>query len=62
MNSRIFTGQVMHARRWPKKHHFSYHIYLYAFDLDELEMLDATLPFFGYNRFNIVSIHDKDVV
>ena len=62
MNSRIFTGQVMHARRWPKKHHFSYHIYLYAFDLDELEMLDATLPFFGYNRFNIVSIHDKDYV
>ena len=60
MNSRIFSGQITHVRREPKKHHFSYHIYLYAFDLDELEMLDTSLPFFGYNRFNIVSIHDKD--
>ena len=44
MNSRIFTGQVMHARRWPKKHYFSYRIYLYAFDLDELEMLMREAP------------------
>lgn len=60
MNSRIFSGQIMHARREPKRHHFNYPIYLYAFDLDELEMLDTLLPFFSYNRFNIVSIHDQD--
>ena len=60
MNSQIFTGVVSHGRRWPKKHHFSYPVYFYRFDLDELPELDRTLPGFGYNRFSVVRMDDKD--
>jgi cyclopropane-fatty-acyl-phospholipid synthase len=60
MKSQIFTGVVSHGRRWPQKHDFSYPVYFYRFDLDELPDLDRTLPGFGYNRFSIVRMDDKD--
>ncbi len=60
MNSQIFTGAVSHGRRGPQKHHFSYPVYFYRFDLDELPLLDQTLPGFGYNRFSVVRMDDKD--
>jgi cyclopropane-fatty-acyl-phospholipid synthase len=60
MNSQIFTGVVSHGRHWPQKHHFSYPVYFYRFDLDELPELDRTLPGFGYNRFSVVRMDDKD--
>jgi cyclopropane-fatty-acyl-phospholipid synthase len=60
MNSQIFTGVVAHGRHWPKKHQFSYPVYFYRFDLKELPELDRTLPGFGYNRFSVVRIDDRD--
>jgi len=60
MNSQIFTGVVSHGRNWPQKHHFSYPVYFYRFDLNELPELDRTLPGFGYNRFSVVRMDDKD--
>ncbi|MHC4783369.1 MAG: DUF1365 family protein [Planctomycetota bacterium] len=60
MNSQIFTGVVSHGRRWPQEHHFSYPVYFYRFDLDELPELDRTLPGFGYNRFSVVRMDDTD--
>ena len=60
MNSQIFTGNVSHGRRWPCEHHFSYPVYFYRFDLDELPELNRTLPGFAYNRFSIVRMDDKD--
>jgi cyclopropane-fatty-acyl-phospholipid synthase len=60
MNSQIFTGVVSHGRYWPQKHDFSYPVYFYRFDLNELPELDRTLPGFGYNRFSIVRMDDKD--
>lgn len=60
MNSQIFTGVVSHARLWPCNHHFSYPIYFYRFDLNELPELDRTLSGFGYNRFSIVRMDDRD--
>jgi cyclopropane-fatty-acyl-phospholipid synthase len=50
----------MHARKEPVPHNFVYPVYFYAFDLDELEALDQEVPFFGYNRFRPVAIHDAD--
>jgi cyclopropane-fatty-acyl-phospholipid synthase len=44
----------------PVKHAFSYPVYFYCLDLDELETLDQTVRGFGYNRLNIAAIHDKD--
>jgi len=60
MNSQIFTGVVSHCRGWPKKHHFSYPVYFYRFDLDELSELDRKIPGFGYNRFSVVRMDDRD--
>ena len=60
MTSQIFTGTVSHGRRWPVNHHFSYPVYFYRFDLDDLPELDRTLPGFGYNRFSLVRMDDRD--
>jgi len=60
VNSKIFTGKVMHSRAWPVKNRFEYPLYMYVFDLEELAELDRKTPLFGYNRIRPVSIHDKD--
>lgn len=60
MRSRIYTGQVMHKRFTPVEHAFKYQVYGYIFDLDELPFLSKSLPFFSYNKRNVVSIHDGD--
>ena len=60
MKSRIYTGEIYHARLQPVKHVFTYPVYFYAFDLDELEELGKKISFFSHNRFNAVSIFDKD--
>ncbi|MBN2842280.1 MAG: DUF1365 family protein [Sedimentisphaerales bacterium] len=60
MNSQIFTGTVSHGRSWPQRHNFSYPVYFYRFDLDELSELDHNIPGFGYNHFSIVHIDNKD--
>lgn len=61
MNSRIYTGEVMHSRRAPVVHSFRYPIYVYAFDLDELDALEQSLfPLFGHNKWRPVSLLDRD--
>ncbi|HTL49003.1 MAG TPA: DUF1365 family protein [Verrucomicrobiae bacterium] len=58
--SKIYTGQLMHTRLEPVKYRFDYPVYFYSFDLDELETLGRANPFFGHNRFNLVSLYDND--
>lgn len=60
MRSQILLGTVSHRRNWPVEHQFSYPLYFYRFDLDELPELDRTLPGFGYNRFSAVRMDDRD--
>jgi len=60
MNSRIYVGEVSHARLRPVRHVFRYPLYWYAFDLDELPELDCQIGAFGYNRIRPVAIHDRD--
>ena len=60
MKSKIYTGIIEHRRFSPVPHRLKYPLYMYALDLDELERLDQQFPFFGHNRFNLTSIHDKD--
>ena len=43
MNSKIYIGRVTHHRLLPVKNSFSYPYYFYAFDLDELPLLDKTV-------------------
>ena len=60
MTSKIYFGEVMHARLQPVQHSFRYPVYFYAFVLDELEQLSRTNPLFGYNRLRPVALHDRD--
>ena len=60
MNSKIFTGKIKHRRYWPVGHNLSYPVYMYAFDLDEFSGLNRRYPLFGYNKFAVTSIHDRD--
>jgi cyclopropane-fatty-acyl-phospholipid synthase len=60
MNSRIYSGKVMHARRRPVRHNWVFPFYFYAIDLDELEEIDRTVIGFGYNHWKPVSLRDAD--
>ncbi len=60
MNSALYTGTVMHARKAPKENVFSYRVCFYLLDLDELPELDRRLRLFGWNRPNVVTLHDRD--
>ncbi|MBN1673832.1 MAG: DUF1365 family protein [Kiritimatiellae bacterium] len=60
VRSRLYVGQVMHARFLPVAHRFMYPVYVYALDLDELPVLDRQVAGFGYNRFAPAAVHDKD--
>lgn len=60
MNSKIYMCDLEHTRFNPKKHYFKLPIYMYCLDLDELPVLNKKIFFFGYNRFRLTSINDKD--
>ena len=59
-NSCIYIGSVIHKRFKPKKHFFKYNVFSLFLDLDEINELDQQIPFFSYNKFNILSFFDKD--
>ena len=60
MSAFLYNGLIEHHRHKPRDHQFSYPLYVYGFDLEELPELDRRLPFFGHNRFRPASVHDKD--
>ena len=60
MNSKLYTGIVEHERFHPASHRLAYKLYMYAFDLAELETVDRRFPLFGYNRLRPVSLYDRD--
>ena len=60
LRSRIYEGFVTHARTEPIKHGFSFPIYTFVLDLDELEKMDNDIRFFGYNRGSVFSLYDSD--
>ncbi len=50
----------MHARFAPKAHRFDYRIFLFALDLDELDMLHRKLRLFSHGWRNLYSFRDDD--
>lgn len=60
LKSRIYEGLLTHARTKPVKHSFSFPIYTFVLDLDELDFLDKKVRFFGYNRGSVFSLYDSD--
>ncbi len=60
MHSSLYFGKVMHCRKKPLKHRFTYSVFSLLIDLDELKHLDRNIKLFSYNRFNVLSFYDND--
>jgi len=58
LDSALYVGRVMHKRLRPFRHKFTYRVFSLVLDLDELPYLG--LRRFSYNRFNLLSFHDRD--
>lgn len=60
MRSALYRGSVMHARLAPVQHRFRYRVFTLLIDLDELPVLAKRLRWLSHNRFNLMSLHDRD--
>jgi len=60
MRSRLYLGEVMHARLAPVQHAFRYPAFALAVDIDELPELDRSSRLFGHNRRGLFSLHEGD--
>jgi uncharacterized protein len=60
MNSCLYESTVMHHRLAPRQHRFSYRIFMFYLDLDEIDAIAARIPFFGRNRRNLFAFNDAD--
>jgi DUF1365 family protein len=60
MNSCLYECTVMHHRLKPKRHRFSYRIFMFYLDLDEIDLLAERIPFFSRNRRNMFAFNDDD--
>ena len=55
----IYNGDVIHKRFRPKEHFFKYKVFSLFIDLSELGEIEKKIPFFSYNKINLVSFFDK---
>lgn len=60
MNSCLYECTVMHHRFTPKTHHFQHRLFMFYFDLDELDLLRKRIALFSYNRQNLYNFCDAD--
>lgn len=58
--SLLYFGTVSHRRLRPRQHALKYRLFWTLLDLDGLGDLRRGSALFSYNRFNVLSFHDKD--
>jgi hypothetical protein len=56
----LYRCTVMHDRLEPKRHRFSYNVFLFCVNLDELDLLAQKHPLISRNRFNVFSFRDRE--
>ena len=59
-DSKLYVGEVSHQRFKGNPHTLHYRVFALLVNLDELPRLNQTLRWFSHNRFNLLSLHDKD--
>jgi uncharacterized protein len=57
----LYVGHVSHVRLLPFVHRFRYRVFSLAVDLDTLPDLAKRLWPLSHNRFNLLSVHDRDL-
>lgn len=60
MQSALYTGKVFHARHVPKKHSFSYSIFLFWLDLDEISDIEQQVSGFSASGWSPVRFRRTD--
>lgn len=58
--SALYHGVVVHTRLRPFRRRFQYRVFSLLLDLDDLPALDAAIPGFSHNRFDLLGFHDRD--
>lgn len=58
--SALFLGRVMHRRLDRVAHRFTYRVFSLLVDLDELPLLAHSRRLFSHNRWNVLSLWDRD--
>lgn len=58
--SALYLGEVGHRRLRPREHRLRYRVFWLLLDLDEVDGLAARRRLFSHNRFNLISLHDRD--
>jgi DUF1365 family protein len=56
----LYECSVMHRRLSPKQHEFTYRIFLFYLDLDELSEVSSRIPFFSLNEPNVYALRNED--
>lgn len=56
----LYSFRVMHRRRVAPLYRFVYRIFSVLFDIDRLDELHAGRRLFSHNRFNLLSLYDRD--
>lgn len=56
----IYWGRIMHHRFSPKRNYFTYPVFIFAIDLDEVKTWGKKLWLFGHNRFSLYTLRDRD--
>ena len=56
----FYVGSVMHARMKPVLHRFSYNVFSILVDLAKLNEARRISSFFSINRFNLLSLYERD--
>lgn len=60
LKTRLYRCKVTHKREKPRRNFFSYSIFMFLIDLDEVEKLSGKFSVIGHNRFNLFGFYDKD--
>lgn len=60
MNSAIYSGKVIHDRRSPKRHRFSYSLYMMYLDLDEIDQVLSQSRLWGKSRWSLARFCRSD--
>jgi len=58
--NRLYAGKVFHQRLTPRRHTLSYRIFMLGLNLADLDDVAAGLRLFSRNRFNLISLFDRD--
>lgn len=60
MNSTLYKAKVIHHRFSPKAHRFSYNVFYFYVDLDELDELAKKHWLLSRNKWNLFSFRDSE--